>query len=256
MEWCSWDLIPNETGIIPFASDNRGSTLMTNRYVWLLAALSGVAGLPQTALAAPNILLIIGDDMGVETLAAYGLGENPPVTASLDELAREGVRFDNFWAQPVCSPTRATMLTGRYGFRTGIGRPVTGGGSLPPIPARPAWAAPLEPSGMGGGRGGRGGRGGMGGDDLQSLPRDGLAAEEYTLPLAFRANEDLGYTTAAIARRSIPRHLYALMGVGVVMGILSLTYAAGREPLIYQLANVVMLLIGIWVGGGARARRA
>ncbi len=203
MEWCSWDLIPNETGIIPFASDNRGSTLMTNRYAWLFAALSGVAGLPQTALAAPNILLIIGDDMGVETLAAYGLGENPPVTASLDELAREGVRFDNFWAQPVCSPTRATMLTGRYGFRTGIGRPVTGGGSLPPIPARPAWAAPLEPSGMAGGRGGRGGRGGMGGvggDDLQSLPRHGLGADEYTLPMAFRANERLGYATAAIGK--------------------------------------------------------
>ena len=36
--------------------------------------------------AAPNILLLIGDDMGVETLASYGVGENPPTTAALDEL--------------------------------------------------------------------------------------------------------------------------------------------------------------------------
>ena len=37
--------------------------------------------------AAPNILLLIGDDMGVETLASYDVGENPPTTAALDELA-------------------------------------------------------------------------------------------------------------------------------------------------------------------------
>ncbi|MDD9996867.1 MAG: sulfatase-like hydrolase/transferase, partial [Rhodospirillaceae bacterium] len=77
--------------------------------------------------AAPNILLIIGDDMGVETLASYEVGENPPATAALDELARQGVRFTNFWSQPICSPTRATMLTGRYGFRTGVGRPIAHG---------------------------------------------------------------------------------------------------------------------------------
>ena len=78
---------------------------------------------PGVAQAAANILLIIGDDMGVETLASYGLGENPPTTAALDELARDGVRFTNVWSQPLCSPTRATIMTGRYGFRTGIGSP-------------------------------------------------------------------------------------------------------------------------------------
>lgn len=68
---------------------------------------------PEPMAVSPNILLIIGDDMGVETLASYGLSENPPKTATLDRLATEGVQFTNFWSQPVCSPTRATMLTGR-----------------------------------------------------------------------------------------------------------------------------------------------
>ena len=99
----------------------------------------GVLGSPQKS--APNIILIIGDDMGVETLASYGLGKNPPKTAALNELARRGVRFNNFWSQPVCSPTRATLMTGRYGFRTGIGRPV-GGSKMPTPPAKPAGSPP------------------------------------------------------------------------------------------------------------------
>jgi arylsulfatase A-like enzyme len=96
--------------------------VMKTKSDWLaVTILMATASLPGVSGAAPNILLIIGDDMGVETLASYSLGENPPKMAALDELAREGVRFNNFWAQPVCSPTRATLITGRYGFRTGIG---------------------------------------------------------------------------------------------------------------------------------------
>lgn len=68
----------------------------------------------------PNFLVIIGDDMGVETLSSYGIGEETAVTPNLDRLAAGGVQFNNFWVQPTCSPTRATLLTGRYGFRTGV----------------------------------------------------------------------------------------------------------------------------------------
>ncbi len=153
---------------------------------------------PRAAESAPNILLIFGDDMGVETLASYGLGKNPPTTATLDQMARDGMRFTNFWAQPVCSPTRATVITGRYGFRTGIGRPAGGGataGALPDIPDEPEWASPA-PSAMGGGGMG----GGMGGNPIEELPRPGLIAAEYTLPMAFRANDALGYSTAAIGK--------------------------------------------------------
>jgi len=135
----------------------------------------------------PNILLIIGDDMGVETLSSYGIGDTHPTTATLDEIAREGVKFDNFWSQPVCSPTRATMLTGRYGFRTGIGRPVNGDqGEWPAPPEKPSWA-PYEATGAMGGGGNR-------------APTVGLPSTEYTLPMAFKDNADLGYSTAAIGK--------------------------------------------------------
>ncbi|MGI9257737.1 MAG: sulfatase-like hydrolase/transferase [Gammaproteobacteria bacterium] len=136
----------------------------------------------------PNILLIIGDDMGVETLASYGLGDNPPATAALDELARDGVRFDNFWAQPVCSPTRATVITGRYGFRTGIGRPV-GGGPLPEAPAKPA-GAPAESNGA---------PNAASAED-RALPRPHLLLSEYTLPNALKEHADVDYATAAFGK--------------------------------------------------------
>ena len=161
-----------------------------NRLAAVLAIALGCLG---TAHSAPNILLIIGDDMGVETVASYGVGENPPKTTHIDDLASNGVRFTNFWAQPVCSPTRATIMTGRYGFRTGIGRPVTNRGPLPEAPRIPDWALPYVNTEAGGGMG-------MGADDLQSLPRHGLGVDEYTLTHAFDANGRLGYATAAIGK--------------------------------------------------------
>lgn len=68
-----------------------------------------------------NVLLILADDLGVDMLEAYGEGGGFPVTPTIDRMAEEGVLFRNAWATPVCSSTRATILTGRYGFRTGIG---------------------------------------------------------------------------------------------------------------------------------------
>ena len=159
----------------------------------LSAGLAITLGWIVTAHSTPNILLIIGDDMGVETVASYGVGENPPMTTHIDDLAGNGVRFTNFWAQPVCSPTRATIMTGRYGFRTGIGRPVTNRGPLPEAPQIPDWALPYVNTETGGGMG-------MGADDLQSLPRHGLGVDEYTLTHAFDANGHLGYSTAAIGK--------------------------------------------------------
>ncbi len=68
----------------------------------------------------PNILLIISDDLGLDASSGYGAGTELPVTPTLDEMAANGLVFDNFWASPLCSPTRATILTGRYGIRTGV----------------------------------------------------------------------------------------------------------------------------------------
>ncbi len=73
---------------------------------------------------APNYIFMIGDDMGLETLNCYSVGNSQAHTPNLDKLCASGLRFDNFWAQPVCSPTRATLITGQYGFLNGVGAPL------------------------------------------------------------------------------------------------------------------------------------
>ncbi len=67
----------------------------------------------------PNVLLVYVDDMGYGDLASYG--HHTLETPHLDRLAAEGVRFTNFYApSPLCSPSRAALLTGRTPFRVGI----------------------------------------------------------------------------------------------------------------------------------------
>jgi arylsulfatase A-like enzyme len=68
----------------------------------------------------PNILMVIADDKGLDASPCHGLGADKPEMPVLEAMCRNGLVFDNVWAQPTCSPTRATILTGRYGFRTGV----------------------------------------------------------------------------------------------------------------------------------------
>ncbi len=68
----------------------------------------------------PNILLIIADDLGKDALNGYTEGSVKAKTPHLDELMNSGLTFQNFWANPTCSPTRATIITGKYGYRTGV----------------------------------------------------------------------------------------------------------------------------------------
>ena len=68
----------------------------------------------------PNILLIIADDMGLDATPNYNVGTEKPTMPNLESLINTGITFDNAWATPICSPTRATILTGKYGFRTGV----------------------------------------------------------------------------------------------------------------------------------------
>lgn len=75
---------------------------------------------PEEAAAHPNILFVIADDMGQDANPCGELGSDKPSMPNLEALCASGVVFDNFWTNPVCSPSRATMLTGRYGFRTGV----------------------------------------------------------------------------------------------------------------------------------------
>jgi arylsulfatase B len=98
---------------------------------WVLLSILACAGpFPQPpppdpaprSLAAPNVVLVVLDDVGAERVAAYGSPWPSPPTPALSQLSQEGVRFTRAWSNPVCSPTRATLLTGRYARRTGVGR--------------------------------------------------------------------------------------------------------------------------------------
>ena len=100
----------------------------------VLAVLSGVAALTAVTAAAapsrlalqtndaetaprPNILVFISDDMGWGQPGFNGGTE--VTTPNMDRIADEGVRLTQFYAQPVCAPTRASLITGRYAWKTG-----------------------------------------------------------------------------------------------------------------------------------------
>ncbi len=80
-----------------------------------------------TSAAQPNILLLIADDYGVDSSSCYGelTLERAASTPRISALCEEGLVFENVWSSPICSPTRAGMLTGRHGFRTGVGEQET-----------------------------------------------------------------------------------------------------------------------------------
>lgn len=68
----------------------------------------------------PNVLFLLLDDVGIDLVSAYG-HPRAPDTPTLDGLAQEGIRFTQAYANPWCSPTRATILTGKHSRRLGIG---------------------------------------------------------------------------------------------------------------------------------------
>jgi arylsulfatase A-like enzyme len=81
----------------------------------LLFATGAPAGEPAKR---PNVVLIVTDDQGYGDLGCHG---NPNIrTPNLDRLATQSARLSNFYVCPVCSPTRASIMTGRYNYRTGV----------------------------------------------------------------------------------------------------------------------------------------
>lgn len=81
-------------------------------------ALTSVISLNVTVAQRPNIIVIMADDMGFSDLGCFG-SEIP--TPNLDKLAKDGVRFSQFYNTARCCPTRASLLTGLYQHQTGIG---------------------------------------------------------------------------------------------------------------------------------------
>ena len=111
-------------------------------------------GFGQPPAARPNIILILADDLGYGDLGVYGATDTK--TPNLDRLAREGTRFTDFYANaPVCTPTRAGLITGRYQQRVMLERPLSSvgddlqaslpvtGRSLPQLMAEAGYATAL-----------------------------------------------------------------------------------------------------------------
>jgi arylsulfatase I/J len=82
-----------------------------------LAALGLVAAIPAIADAKPNVVFILADDLGWKDVGYHGSDIKTP---NIDKLAQTGARLEEFYVQPMCTPTRAALLTGRYPLRYGL----------------------------------------------------------------------------------------------------------------------------------------
>ena len=92
------------------------------RSVWLCVVALLIPAFQASTLAVeadrPNIVLIMADDLGLECLQCYG--GTSYRTPHLDQLAAEGLRFTHAYSQPLCTPTRVQLMTGRYNHRNWI----------------------------------------------------------------------------------------------------------------------------------------
>src|SRR4029077_1207423 len=84
----------------------------------LIPLLSLVFPLPALAETKPNIVIIFIDDMGYADIGPFGATKQK--TPNLDRMAAEGMKLTNFYAAPVCSVSRAQLLTGCYGARVSV----------------------------------------------------------------------------------------------------------------------------------------
>ncbi len=112
---------PNSSGTANFAVSFGGQSCTLSLIV------NNAVPLPS---ANRNVMVIIADDMGTDYLGFYENHQDTVDVPNLRYLVNHGIRFTNATADPVCSATRASIITGRYGFRTGVGGIIGGvGGS-------------------------------------------------------------------------------------------------------------------------------
>jgi arylsulfatase A-like enzyme len=91
-------------------------TLLLTLIVFL--AVTAQCNSPSETPRSPNVILIITDDQGYGDLGIHG---NRQIrTPVLDQLARQSIEMTQFYVSPVCAPTRASLMTGRYNYRTGV----------------------------------------------------------------------------------------------------------------------------------------
>ena len=101
---------------------------MMNRTVFPALLAGFLMAVSSADAAKPNIVVVLTDDQGWGDLSLHG--NTNLSTPNLDRLAQEGAQFDRFYVCPVCSPTRAEFLTGRYHPRGGVYSTGAGGERL------------------------------------------------------------------------------------------------------------------------------
>ena len=114
---------------------------LVSRIILTLALVT--AGLAKAQESRPNIVFLVSDDLTTQAISAYRFGMDLPPTPNLDRLAAEGMLFENsFCGNSICTPSRATVMTGLHSHKNGI---VNLGGALDPN--RPTWPKKLQQSG-------------------------------------------------------------------------------------------------------------
>ena len=113
------------------------------------AAAADPAPAPATAdqTKKPNILVIMGDDIGYWNVSAYNQGMMGYRTPNIDSIAKEGALFTDFYGQQSCTAGRAAFITGQSGFRTGLLKIGMPGGKEGLSPKDPTLAELLKPLG-------------------------------------------------------------------------------------------------------------
>src|ERR1700733_7624130 len=87
-------------------------------YLAIIAVFQAFTGICTPALKKPNIIFILADDMGYGDIGPFGSVKNR--TPNLDRMAREGMKLTSFYAAPVCTPSRAQILSGCYAKRVSL----------------------------------------------------------------------------------------------------------------------------------------
>jgi arylsulfatase A-like enzyme len=99
----------------------------------------------QQSAPRPNIIYILADDLG---WADVGFQGSDIKTPTLDQLAQGGARLEQFYVQPMCTPTRAALMTGRYPLRYGLQTLVIPASMSYGLPGRVAAPASAQGSGV------------------------------------------------------------------------------------------------------------